>query len=203
MAAAGKGKEKKGAGLAYGMVCFAGSRQPPGPSEAALARLRSDGLLREEEAAADEGKREATADESSRGSAAATPSAESIEAVPTGSTVEAAPTSAPAERASPRPKAKRGVPGATPQETAKPRPQGRRIQPRSAYTLERVADADGPARSVHFRLPALVDRYIDELAHEHECSRTHVVCALVVEARERRRRGRRGRRGGDGAPPAA
>lgn len=201
------GKEKKGAGLTYGMVHFAGSRQAPGPSEAALARLRSDGLLREDETVGAGGPAvgcdpPTSRVESTQDTAAGSPNELELTSPQASSEPAARATSKPT---SPRPKAQRSASGTETRDAAESRPRGRRIQPRSAYTLKRTADAsaDEPARSVHFRLPALVDRYIAELAAEYECSRTHVVCALVVEARERRARGRRRRGGGDESPPTA
>lgn len=37
-----------------------------------------------------------------------------------------------------------------------------------------------PSRSNHFRLPADVEEHLKELAKVYDCSRTHVVCSVIL-----------------------
>ena len=72
----------------------------------------------------------------------------------------------------------------------KKRPRARRGRPEFVLPPRNAAKAS--ARSCHFRLPAEIEAKLAELAEEHGCSKTHVVCAAIESAwtrldRERRR----------------
>ena len=168
-------RKPKSSGPQYGMVAFAGSRQPPGPSPRAIELLH-------------EAKIQVAAPEPAH--------------VPEPAPVQApvpvlAPTPAPEPATATRTTAGAGpaledplradAPGRAPAKPRRPKPA-----PVDSYALPTPGTKKPKARSNHFRLPADVEAHLIELAAMHGCSRTRVVCSVITSEWQRlhRRRSR-------------
>jgi hypothetical protein len=174
-------KENKGSGLAYGMVSFPGSRQAPGPTEAAMSLLKRDGFLREDEAPQTSGRREDRARAYSyRGERRS----------------RRAPLDKPRGTEARRSTKRKSAPSG-----ARRKPSEALTRPKSAFVLPPTDEERGPTRSLHCRIPPLIERHLKELTDAHRCTRTHVICA-AIEAEWQRFKRRRPRRGDAADPPA-
>jgi hypothetical protein len=174
-------KENKGSDLAYGMVSFPGSRQAPGPTEAAMSLLKRDGFLREDEAPQ-------TSDD------------EKIEPGPIHTAVNDDP-DAPHSTSPAAPKPRRSTKRKSAPSGARRKPSEALTRPKSAFVLPPTDEERGPTRSLHCRIPPLIERHLKELTDAHRCTRTHVICA-AIEAEWQRFKRRRPRRGDAADPPA-
>ncbi len=155
-------------GPQYGMVAFAGSRQPPGPSPRAIELLHEAKIQVAAEPAPTEAPRPAPAPVS----------------VP-----EPAPAPAVAAPGMTAPQSAE-VPRRAPARPRRPKPA-----PVDSYALPTPGTKKPKARSNHFRLPADVEAHLIELAAMHGCSRTRVVCSAITSEWQRlhRRRSRAAR----------
>lgn len=177
-------------GPIYEMKPFAGSRQPAGPSPLALAKLQESGhIVGEPAPGPPEVSPEppvatpppaATLDTPvASAPAPASPPSHIPDAPPTTDSTIASPPSRAASKRSTRGASARGA-------------SEQRARRNKKYDLPQPDTAKGKSRSNHFRLPAEVEEFLDELATFHGCSRTRVVCSAIVSEWERlkRRQGR-------------
>ena len=176
----GRGRDKaRKAGPSYGMVGFAGSRQPPGPAPEAMAKLRAEGIL------LTDGDWQPELD--------VEPAPTQHDATSAGTSGSGSTTMEASIRSAPHPNASPTVDKAEP----RPRPTKKR-SPRkrrggNGYTLPPAAPQRKTTRSCHFRLPREIEGYLEELAKAHACTRTHVICSAIQSEWERmgRARGRK------------
>lgn len=155
-------------GPQYGMVAFAGSRQPPGPSPRAIELLHEAKIQVAAEPAPAEAPRPAPA-----------PAPVSVpEPAPAPAVAAASGMTAPQSAEVPR--------------RAPARPRRPKPAPVDSYALPTPGTKKPKARSNHFRLPADVEAHLIELAAMHGCSRTRVVCSAITSEWQRlhRRRSR-------------
>ena len=185
-----KRREKKSAGLKYGMRPFSGSRQSPGPAAADLARLREEGILFE-----DKGEQPDPS-----GGDSPPPAGDAEDAGDAGDADDAG---APPSATSAATKGDSASSPARSRSRPQTRPSGR--SGRANYTLPPKRPKGQKSRSCHFRLPGEIDGILTELAEHHDCSRTHVVCSTILAEWQRLQRalaraGKRGQapRGGSG-----
>lgn len=158
-------------GPQYGMVAFAGSRQPPGPSPRAIELLHEAKI----QVAAPEPA--PTPTEAPRPAPAPAPV----------SVPEPAPAPAVAAASGMTAPQSAEVPRRAPARPRRPKPA-----PVDSYALPTPGTKKPKARSNHFRLPADVEAHLIELAAMHGCSRTRVVCSAITSEWQRlhRRRSR-------------
>jgi len=166
-------------GPQYGMVAFAGSRQPPGPSPRAIELLHEAKI----QVAAEPAPAEA-------------PGPAPTEA-PRPAPVPA-PVSVPEPAPAPAAAAASGMTEPQSAEVtrrAPARPRRPKPAPVDSYALPTPDVKKPKARSNHFRLPADVEAHLIELAAMHGCSRTRVVCSAITSEWQRlhRRRSRAGK----------
>lgn len=161
-------RKPKSSGPQYGMVAFAGSRQPPGPSPRAIELLHEAKLQVAPEPAPTEAPRPAPA-----------PAPVSVP--------EPAPTPVVATASGMTDPQSAQVPRRAPARPRRPKPA-----PVDSYALPTPGTKKPKARSNHFRLPADVEAHLIELAAMHGCSRTRVVCSVITSEWQRlhRRRSR-------------
>ncbi len=152
-------------GPQYGMVAFAGSRQPPGPSPRAIELLHEAKIQVAAEPAPTEAPRPAPA-----------PAPVSVP--------EPAPAPAVAASGMTDPRSAE-VPRRAPARPRRPKPA-----PVDSYALPTPGTQKPKARSNHFRLPADVEAHLIELAAMHGCSRTRVVCSAITSEWQRLHRRR-------------
>ena len=164
-----KSSTKKGP--SYRMVGFAGSRQPPGPAEEALEKLRADGILLPDDdwkpAPQDDALPPLDPKATRRSENSASPRSPST---PPSSTADATVTESRVKSERTRPAKKRA---------------SRKRRRGGGYTLPPVAPRRKGTRSCHFRLPSEIEGYLEELAQAHACTRTHVVCSAIQSEWER------------------
>ena len=157
-------------GPQYGMVAFAGSRQPPGPSPRAIELLHEAKIQVAAEPAPTEAPRP-------------TPAPAPV------SVPEPAPAPAVAAASGMTDPRSAEVPRRAPARPRRPKPKP---APVDNYALPTPGTKKPKARSNHFRLPADVEAHLIELAAMHGCSRTRVVCSAITSEWQRlhRRRSR-------------
>lgn len=156
-------------GPQYGMVAFAGSRQPPGPSPRAIELLQEAKI----QVAAPEPA--PTPTEAPRPAPAPAPV----------SVPEPAPAPAVAAASGMTAPQSAEVPRRAPARPRRPKPA-----PVDSYALPTPGTKKPKARSNHFRLPADVEAHLIELAAMHGCSRTRVVCSAITSEWQRLHRRR-------------
>ena len=153
-------------GPQYGMVAFAGSRQPPGPSPRAIELLHEAKIQVAAEPAPTEAPRP-------------TPAPAPV------SVPEPAPAPAVAAASGMTDPRSAEVPRRAPARPRRPKPA-----PVDSYALPTPGTKKPKARSNHFRLPADVEAHLIELAAMHGCSRTRVVCSAITSEWQRLHRRR-------------
>ena len=166
-------RKPKSSGPQYGMVAFAGSRQPPGPSPRAIELLHEAKIQVAAEPAPTEAPRP-------------TPAPAPV------SVPEPAPAPAVAAASGMTDPRSAEVPRRAPARPRRPKPKP---APVDNYALPTPGTKKPKARSNHFRLPADVEAHLIELAAMHGCSRTRVVCSAITSEWQRlhRRRSRAGK----------
>jgi len=166
-------------GPQYGMVAFAGSRQPPGPSPRAIELLHEAKIQVAAEPAPAEAPGPAPT-EAPRPAPVPAPV----------SVPEPAPAPAVAAASGMTDPRSAEVPRRAPARPRRPKPA-----PVDSYALPTPGTKKPKARSNHFRLPADVEAHLIELAAMHGCSRTRVVCSAITSEWQRlhRRRSRAGK----------
>lgn len=173
-------------GPIYEMKPFAGARQPAGPSPLALAKLQESGHIIGEPAP---GLPESTVPPEVTAAPAATPAASSPAPASQPSLTTDAPTAPDSAIAPPpsRVSSKRAARGASASGTSE-----RKVRRDKKYDLPQPDTNKGKPRSNHFRLPADIEEFLEELASAHGCSRTRVVCSAIASEWQRlkRRQGR-------------
>ena len=156
-------RKASSSGPVYGMVPFAGSRQPQGPSPRALELLQ-EAELRDTSPPAPE--------------PVAAPGPELVPA-PTAVTTTAT-ESKPAPVAPSRADEPARAPRRAPATSRRPKPPTV-----DNYALPPPGAGKPKTRSNHFRLPADVEERLTDLATTHGCSRTRVVCSAITSEWQR------------------
>jgi len=179
-------RKTKGGGL-VGMVSmsgFAGARQPKGLADVDRRRLQTEGHLSvlQEPIETDSAptptpqKPEDAASEPSGTGESPPKSGDSVDCKAVSKTTKAR-------------RKKRARSTATQRTGDKSRPKRRRGNAQFVLPPQ-TADKTG-ARSCHFRLPPEIEAKLAEIAQEHSCSKTHVVCAAIESTWKRFDRQRR------------
>ena len=164
-------------GPQYGMVAFAGSRQPPGPSPRAIELLHEAKI----QVAAPEPAQAPVPAHVQAPAPVLAPTPAPEPATATRTTAGAGPALEDLLRADAPARAPRLAPA---------RPRRPKPAPVDSYALPTPGTQKPKARSNHFRLPADVEAHLIELAAMHGCSRTRVVCSVITSEWQRLHRRR-------------